>query len=543
MTAGLQQRLNAPFSYEEIGEAVTRMAARKSPGPSDVSNAHIASVWTFLAPVMLCLFNSILTPGEKLPKSWFVSLFIVIFKGKGSPANPGDYRGIALKESLYKLLAGMVARRVTNFLIDSGSVQSWLHGFLPGRSTVTACQDLFGWIRETMKEKKKAYVVFVDFSKCFDTVDRGIALDACAQSGMRGKMLDLLARMLGPGEIRVFDGSYIGNPLVQATGLAQGDNIAPVILVAMLARLLQKLVEAFPNIKVTGYADDLAIAAANLEDLKAAFRYFEGLCEDYKLTISPSKTKWMRFVKGGRMGNEPGMTLAGAPIERVSSFEYLGITVTPSLTSFGEHVENKAAKATAASFAIASPKSLSLECALELYKLKIEPILGYGAEVIWDHLKLSQLKKYDAVKANFLKRVLGVAPTTQNRLVFLMCQCTTGAEGIQRRLGLGTNPVFDEYMDTMFAKLTDVDPKFFDTPLALVRKHMGHLNPDRHVFSRNAAHGFHADICTRDGYHHADDNCVCGLCGLQCPQYHLTECTQNHRSIRDYARGARDRAR
>jgi hypothetical protein len=192
-------------------------------------------------------------------------------------------------------------------------------------------------------------------------------------------MLDLFARMMGPGDIRVFDGFYLGNTMTQATGLAQGDNIAPVIRVTMLSRLLQKLVEAFPEIKVTGYADDLAIAAANLKELKAAFRFFEGLCEEYKLTISPSKTKWMRCVKGGRLGNETGMTLDGFPIERVSSFEYLGVTITPSLASFNEHVKNKAAKATAASFTIASPKSLSLECALELCKLKIEPILAYGA--------------------------------------------------------------------------------------------------------------------------------------------------------------------
>jgi hypothetical protein len=197
---------------------------------------------------------------------------------------------------------------------------------------------------------------------------------------------------------------------------------------------------------------------------------------------------------------------------------------------------NKAARATAASFTIKSPKSLSLECALELYKLKIEPILAYGTEVIWEHLKTSQLKIYDGVKASFLKRVLGVAPKTRNRLVFLMCQCETGAEGIRHRLGLATNASYDKYMDDMFAKLNEVDIGIFDSPMTMLWNHMGHLSNDRHVFARYAAHGFHAELCKRVEFHHADDSCVCDLCGQQCSQYHLTDCRGNTRSIRDYAK-------
>jgi hypothetical protein len=160
--------------------------------------------------------------------------------------------------------------------------------------------------------------------------------------------------------------------------------------------------------------------------------------------------------------------------------------------------------------------------------------------VIWDHLQVNQLRIYDTVKANFLKRVLGVAPKTRNRIVFLICQRTTGAEGVQRRLGLESNPVFERYMDTMFEKLEDVDRTFFEAPLALAMNHMSHLDENRHVFTRHAAHGYHADLCTRNDFHYADENCVCGLCGRECPQYHLMECTQNTRSIRDYARGSQD---
>jgi hypothetical protein len=83
----------------------------------------------------------------------------------------------------------------------------------------------------------------------------------------------------------VFDGTFIGNPLRQATGLAQCDNIASIVLVALVARLLERLAETFPDIKITGYADD--DAADDIELLKNAFSLFEDLCKEFKLTISP----------------------------------------------------------------------------------------------------------------------------------------------------------------------------------------------------------------------------------------------------------------
>jgi hypothetical protein len=275
-----------------------------------------------------------------------------------------------------------------------------------------------------------------------------------------------------------------------------------------------------------------------MDKLREAFAFFVILCSKYELSINATKTKWMRFAKGGRIGNCGSLFMAGEQIERVTSFTYLGVVVTPSLSSFDSHLRVRAAKATAASYAIAKPYNLSLKCALKLYGLKVEPILCYGAEVVWDKLTAPQLRIYDTVKANFLKRVLGLAKGTRNRLVFLMCTTTTGAESVRIRLDLPATEAFRIYQDELFGRLSGIDDAFYGDPMEWVSKHMGPLATERHVYARLAAHGYHAVICQREDFHYADSECVCELCGDHCSQYHLLTCPERCLSVQQYARGA-----
>jgi hypothetical protein len=386
-----------------------------------------------------------------------------------------------------------------------------------------------------MATNKKAYCVFVDFTKCFDRVNRSIAVEACAAAGVRGPILNLIISCLGRGSIRVYNGAHVSNPIHQETGLAQGDNISPILLVAILTKMAKEFEERFPDVKLTIYADDVAMVARDINLLREALKFFEELCRKYELEINPSKTKWMRFVKAGRMGNFGEIRMAGSVLERVVRFEYLGVTVTPSLESFRVHLETRAAKAVAASFSIASPYLLSLKCALELYSMSVEPVLCYGLEVVWKSLTARQMSVLDSVKARFLKRVMGVSKYTRNRLMFIICQCPTGAEAARERMQLEFTRQYEEYQDTQFGKLTEIDEDIFGEPLTLLDAHLMPLAKSRHVMARLAVHGFHANFCTRESFHYAEEMCVCRLCGLHCSQYHSLSCALNTQSIYDMA--------
>jgi hypothetical protein len=54
-------------------------------------------------------------------------------------------------------------------------------------------------------------------------------------------------------------------------------------------------------------------------------------------------------------------------------------------------------------------KLITLETAMQLFRLTMVPTLTYGMELIWEYLTHKQLLELEKMKARYIKRVLGVS--------------------------------------------------------------------------------------------------------------------------------------
>ena len=107
-----------------------------------------------------------------VPKEWVDCKIIPVHK-KGAVNDPENYWGIALLSTGGKVFRRILARRLLQYVVPH-VVRETQCGFRPGHSTedliLVICQ-LF----EKVKEKNTTlYATFVDFSKAFDSVDRGL---------------------------------------------------------------------------------------------------------------------------------------------------------------------------------------------------------------------------------------------------------------------------------------------------------------------------------------------------------------------------------
>ena len=71
-----------------------------------------------LIEVITALFNVILLSG-KVPSSWSIGIIIPIYKKKGSPNDPENYRGITLLSCIGKLFTACINARLCRFLESS----------------------------------------------------------------------------------------------------------------------------------------------------------------------------------------------------------------------------------------------------------------------------------------------------------------------------------------------------------------------------------------------------------------------------------------
>jgi hypothetical protein len=68
-------------------------------------------------------------------------------------------------------------------------------------------------INRAHHNRKKLYVVFVDFKKAFDTVPRDLLLARCRQHGIHGRFLSLLERLYDTIQAQVVVNGRTGAPI------------------------------------------------------------------------------------------------------------------------------------------------------------------------------------------------------------------------------------------------------------------------------------------------------------------------------------------
>ena len=109
---------------------------------------------------LLNIFNYVWTTG-KFPEDWQYATIIPIPKYGKDPAEPNNYRPIALTSCLCKTLERMINKRLTWVLESNNHISRFQSGFRSDRSTTDNLVSLETFIRDAFI--KKEHVVAVLF--------------------------------------------------------------------------------------------------------------------------------------------------------------------------------------------------------------------------------------------------------------------------------------------------------------------------------------------------------------------------------------------
>ena len=160
------------------------------------------------------------------------------------------------------------------------------NGFCPGRSTLGQILTLRRIIEEITHCNKTAALIFVDFSKAFDSVNREKMFEILALYGNPPEIINAIkvlysntkSTILTPdGETKHFD---------ILAGILQGDNLAPFLFIIVIDYIMRVSVDrikecgllyqprkssCYPALHITDadFADDIALLSDNLTDAQA----------------------------------------------------------------------------------------------------------------------------------------------------------------------------------------------------------------------------------------------------------------------------------
>lgn len=133
------------------------------------------------------------------------------------------------------------------------------------------------------------------------------------------------------------------------------------------------------------FADDTLLLSKTPMGMQRALDAFCLFCENRKLEININKTKYMVLHAG--YTTRPPLQMNGKPLERVTSFEYLGVTLNDKM-EWGPQIDKANLRLTQSVGGIlkvyrsCSVKTISPP--IEIYKAQAQGASLYGAE-LWGH--------------------------------------------------------------------------------------------------------------------------------------------------------------
>ena len=413
--------LNEDIQIPEIVNAISKLKPNKSPGFDQVLSEMLKVNSNVIASFLQVLFTHIFRSGI-FPGNWAKSIVVPIHK-KGNPNLCDNYRPISLTSLVSKVYTHILNTRLTTFVEDEYILNEEQAGFRNGYSTVDNMYILYSMIIKQFCKNRKLYVAFIDFRKCFDSINRDVLFIILERNGITGNMLNSIKGMYSHVQAAVRSNGELSDFFDCPIGLKQGCQTSPKlfsIFATEFSRCLNILgkhgIQLNPGADIIHhllFADDMALISDTISGLQSKLNILYDQCLRLGLEINLDKTNIVVFRKGGQLSKHEHWYYGPQNIKVVNMYRYLGIDFS-SRMSFTACTTPLVAKAKQSAFQIVSSlyncNCNQLKIFTKLFDAKIQPILSYGSE-IWGLVENNNLEQ---VHTTSLKRFLGLSIHTSN---------------------------------------------------------------------------------------------------------------------------------
>ena len=217
--------MTAPFSDQELKDAVWSCGGDKCPGPDGFNFNFIKEFWGVLKPEFRRFVDEFHIHGS-FPKGSNAS-FLALIPKTTHPQSLNDYRPISLIGCMYKVIAKLLENRLRSVL--SGIIDERQLTFIKGRHILHGILILNEVVEEALKRKKPVMVFKVDFEKAYDSVSWSFLDYMLIRLGFCLKWRKWIATYLQSATISILVNGSPTKEFALTRGLRQGDPLAPLV--------------------------------------------------------------------------------------------------------------------------------------------------------------------------------------------------------------------------------------------------------------------------------------------------------------------------
>lgn len=413
---GYDDILDRRIEVDEVILHIKNSKIGKAPGDDQITNEfykHLPGNWILY---VTAFFNKILE-NEIVPSSWGNVLMCMIYK-KGDKKDPGNYRGIALINTLAKLFTSIMKSRLVAWAIRNQMFPECQAGFVEGRGCLDNNFTLMLAINLQLRLKgRKVFAFFVDLRRAFDSVDHNKLVIHLSKIGVSAKFLRLLLNLYSQSNLRVRQGCEFSVRTEITEGVLQGEILSPILFILFLSDLETFFrqrgargvsIDALHNILALMYADDLVFLTEDRQQPGLVGRILEEYVALKGLKVNTEKSQLVVCGRGRLPNALKPLQFEGNVLETVKKYTYLGITVSSSeggLMAAREALQKaRIASGTAINILIKG-RSDCFESNKRIFESICESTLLYGAPV-W---ALRYIELLEPIQLSYYKRIYSLS--------------------------------------------------------------------------------------------------------------------------------------
>ena len=428
------EKLKARISAAEVKRRILKAPNGKAADKRGIRIETLKMAPDLAYEILADIFNAIMDGA--VIESWGETICLLLHK-KGLKVDVKNYRTIQIEQTVEKVFSLIWSARLIEWTEENAIPSGTQFGFRPKRSTIDAVFIADAILQRARASRKEKILVFVDFTKAFDTVSRDRLWTKLRKMGIPDKVIDAFSNVYGKvwtqlrgerGEttdfVKFLKGVKQGDPLstlffilfindmtdfLKANG-AQGTNIgtAPDLL----------------NLIALFFADDTTLIADTIKDAQRQLDILSAYASLNELEVNVGKTEWTAV--GRAIPDDAVLMYREQPLKRSDSFPLLGYCLAAS-GSRDFHIQTRVVKMNKAygiwRRILSDHPGLQLKSRINVFSATVNAVGQYGNVMLTDppsDLKLRGDSDRDKTKRKALKAALGLARHASSATLFAL---------------------------------------------------------------------------------------------------------------------------
>ena len=337
--APIDDSLFSPPTNKEIRRKLSS-SANTSPGPDCVEYRHLKRVDPSCS-ILSLLFNHCFKRRD-VPPAWKSATTVLIHK-KDSTDDPSNFRPIALMSCLYKLVMGIIAKRLTSWAIDNDLMSKEQKSARPSEGCYEHSFLLQSIIADARRSHKNVFVAWLDLRNAFGSIPHSAISTTLTHIGVPLPLIEMICNSYSGATTRIRTSTGFTADIPILSGVKQGCPLSPIIFNLTIDLILRAIKQTASDIgpakvhdipfSVLAYADDLVVISRKKDRLQKLLNAASSTATDLGLSFRPDKCASISLtcsnssVCSFELNEFLVQDKPIPPLDRENPYKYLGVPI------------------------------------------------------------------------------------------------------------------------------------------------------------------------------------------------------------------------